>query len=64
MENKNIKIEMISIDAITIDTTQARRGAWEDDEKDKTLINSIKGIGLIYDIIVRPTDSEKYNGNF
>ncbi len=52
----------IPVDDITIDTTQARRGGWEDDEKDKTLIDSIKGIGLIYDIIVRPTNSEKYGG--
>lgn len=52
----------ISVDDITIDTTQARRGSWEDDEKDKILIDSIKGIGLIYDIIVRPTNSNKYGG--
>jgi len=52
----------IPVDDIAIDTTQARRGYWEDDEKDKTLIDSIKGIGLIYDIIVRPTNNEKYGG--
>jgi len=52
----------IPVDDIAIDTTQARRGTWEDDEKDKRLIDSIKGIGLIYDIIVRPTNSEKYGG--
>ena len=52
----------IPVDDIAIDTTQARRGSWEDDEKDKKLIDSIKGIGLIYDIIVRPTNSEKYGG--
>jgi len=52
----------IPVDDIAIDTTQARRGSWDDDEKDKTLIDSIKGIGLIYDIIVRPTNSEKYGG--
>ncbi|MFW9968762.1 MAG: ParB/RepB/Spo0J family partition protein [Candidatus Odinarchaeota archaeon] len=52
----------IPVDDITIDTTQARRGGWEDDDKDKTLIDSIKGIGLIYDIIVRPTNSKKYGG--
>ncbi len=54
--------KLIPVDDIAIDTTQARRGGWDDDEKDKTLINSIKGIGLIYDIIVRPTNSEKYGG--
>lgn len=52
----------IPVDDIAIDTTQARRGGWEDDEKDKVLVDSIKGIGLIYDIIVRPTNSEKYGG--
>jgi len=52
----------ILVDDIAIDTTQARRGSWDDDKKDKTLIDSIKGIGLIYDIIVRPTNSEKYGG--
>jgi len=54
--------KLIFVDDITIDTTQARRGGWEDDEKDKTLIDSIKGIGLIYDIIVRQTNSKKYGG--
>lgn len=54
--------KLILVDDIAIDTTQARRGDWEDDEKDKTLIDSIKGIGLIYDIIVRPTNSKKYGG--
>lgn len=54
--------KLIPVDDIAIDTTQARRGDWEDDEKDKTLIDSIKGIGLIYDIIVRPTNSKKYGG--
>ena len=54
--------KLITVDEITIDTTQARRGGWNDDEKDKTLIDSIKGIGLIYDIIIRPTNSEKYGG--
>ncbi|MFW9972720.1 MAG: ParB/RepB/Spo0J family partition protein, partial [Candidatus Odinarchaeota archaeon] len=54
--------KLIPVDDIAIDTTQARRGDWEDDEKDKTLIDSIKGIGLIYDIIVRPTNSTKYGG--
>lgn len=54
--------KLILVDDIAIDTTQARRGGWDDDEKDKTLIDSIKGIGLIYDIIVRPTNSKKYGG--
>lgn len=56
------EVKKIPVDDIAIDTTQARRGGWDDDEKDKTLIDSIKGIGLIYDIIVRPTNSEKYGG--
>ncbi|TKJ19945.1 MAG: hypothetical protein CEE43_13780 [Promethearchaeota archaeon Loki_b32] len=59
---KNV-IKMISIDDIAIDTTQARGGEWIEDEKDEELINSIKGIGLIYNIIVRSTNSEKYGGN-
>jgi len=54
--------KLILVDDIAIDTTQARQGVWEDDEKDKTLTDSIKGIGLIYDIIVRPTNSKKYGG--
>ena len=57
-----IETKMISIDDIALDTTQARGGEWNEDEKDTTLINSIKGIGLIYNIIVRPTNSEKYGG--
>jgi len=54
--------KMISVDDIIIDTTQARRGEWEDDERDRQLIGSVEEIGLIYDIIVRPTDSIKYGG--
>ena len=54
--------KLIAVDDIAIDTTQARRGAWELDKRDQALIDSIKGIGLIYEIIVRPTNSEKYGG--
>lgn len=61
-ETKNSDIIMISIDDIALDTTQARGGEWLEDERDKELINSIKGIGLIYNIIVRPTNNEKYGG--
>ena len=61
-ETKKIEVKMISIDDIALDTTQARGGEWIEDEKDKELITSIEGIGLIYDIIVRPTNSEKYGG--
>ena len=56
------EIKMISIDDITLDTTQARGGEWIEDKKDKELIASIEGIGLIYNIIVRLTNSEKYGG--
>ena len=58
-DNKTL---LISIDDIAIDTTQARKGKWDDDELDHRLIESIKGIGLIHDIIVRPTNTEKYGG--
>lgn len=61
-ETKKSEVKMISIDDIALDTTQARAGEWNEDEKDKALINSVKGIGLIYNIIVRPTNSEKYRG--
>ena len=54
--------KMISVDDIIIDTTQARHGEWEDDDRDRQLIGSVEEIGLIYDIIVRPTDSIKYGG--
>lgn len=54
--------KMIAVDDIAIDTTQSRRGSWEGDELDKRLVDSIKGIGLIYDIIVRPTTTDKYEG--
>lgn len=52
----------ILISDIIIDTTQARRGEWTDDKKDKELINSINGMGIIHDPIVRITNSEKYSG--
>lgn len=54
--------KMIPVDDITIDTTQSRKGFWEGDELDQRLVESIKGIGLIHDIIVRPTKTEKYGG--
>lgn len=53
---------LISVDDITIDTTQARRGEWLGDELDQQLVDSITGIGLIHDIIVRLTTTEKYGG--
>lgn len=54
--------KMIGVDDIAIDTTQSRRGSWEGDELDERLVDSIKGIGLIHDIIVRPTTTDKYGG--
>lgn len=55
--------KMISVDDIIFDTTQARHGEWENDELDLQLMSSVEEIGLIYDIMVRPTDSVKYGGN-
>jgi len=56
------RVIMIPADDIIIDTTQSRRGGWEGDELDQRLIESIQGIGLIHDCIVRPTQSKKYGG--
>lgn len=54
--------KMIPVDDITMDTTQSRRGLWEGDALDQRLVDSIQGIGLIHDIVVRPTNTEKYGG--
>lgn len=54
--------KMISVNDIGIDTTQSRHGEWENDELDLQLMGSVEEIGLIYDIMVRPTDSVKYGG--
>ncbi len=55
--------KMISVNDIIFDTTQSRHGEWENDELDLQLMSSVEEIGLIYDIMVRPTDSVKYGGN-
>lgn len=57
-----IEKKLISVDNITIDTLQSRRGVWEGDKKDQSLVDSVKGTGLIHDIIVRPTTTGKYGG--
>lgn len=56
------EIQMIPVGDIAIDTAQSRRGHWEDDDVDQWLIDSIQGMGLIYEIIVRSTTTEKYGG--
>lgn len=55
--------KMISVNDIMFDTTQSRHGEWENDDLDLQLMGSVEEIGLIYRIIVRPTDSIKYGGN-
>lgn len=60
MNNKIVK--EIHIEDIQMDHVQARAGEWEDDELDIELIESIKGIGIIHEPIVRPTNSKNYGG--
>jgi len=52
----------IPADDIAIDTVQSRREPWQGDELDKALMDSISGIGLIHDIVVRKTTTGKYGG--
>ena len=63
----NGKAELIDIDEIMIDPMQSRMGHWKDDEQDNALVDSMKGIGQIQDVVVRPlykpsatTGGEKY----
>lgn len=60
MNNKTV-IE-IPINDIQMDHVQVRGGEWEDDELDIELMESIKGIGLIHEPMVRPTNSKNYGG--
>lgn len=60
MNNKVVK--EILIDDIQMDYIQARGGEWEDDELDIELMESIKGLGVIHDPMVRPTDNKNYGG--
>lgn len=48
------KTMYIDVDEIKIDDMQSRMGHWNDDAKDDALVNSMKGIGQIQDVIVRP----------
>ncbi|MFX1340628.1 MAG: ParB/RepB/Spo0J family partition protein [Promethearchaeota archaeon] len=60
MDNKIVK--EIPIDDIQMDYIQVRGGEWEDDELDIELVESIKGLGLIHEPMVRPTNSKNYGG--
>lgn len=60
MNNKVVK--EIPIDDIQMDYIQARGGEWEDDELDIELMESIKGLGVIHDPMVRPTNNKNYGG--
>jgi len=51
---KEGKSKYIDIDEIKIDDMQSRMGHWSDDEKDDALVASMKGIGQVQDVIVRP----------
>lgn len=52
----------IDIDEIMIDPMQSRLGHWSDDAKDDALVDSMKGIGQVQDVIVRefPAKKEKF----
>jgi len=59
---ENGKSMYIDVDDIKIDDMQSRMGHWSDDEKDESLVDSIKGIGQIQEVMVRPVSNtnEKY----
>ena len=58
MAEKNEKSVWIDIDDIKIDEMQSRLGHWSNDKKDDALVDSMKGIGQIQDVIVRPLSSK------
>ncbi len=51
----------IDIDDIKIDEMQSRLGHWSDDEKDQALVDSMKGIGQVQEVIVRKLLPEEKN---
>lgn len=48
----------IHSDNLVIDDAQTRQGKWEYDEADRRLVESVEGMGLIQDVIVRELDEE------
>ena len=60
MNNKIVK--EIPIDDIQMDYIQARGGEWEEDELDIELMESIKGLGVIHEPMVRTTNNKNYGG--
>lgn len=48
------EVKYIDIDDIVIDPLQSRMGKWRGDEEDEALVNSMKGVGQIQDVIIRP----------
>jgi len=61
-KTNNKIVKEIPIDDIQMDHIQVRGGEWEDDKLDVELVESIKGIGLIHEPMVRPTNSKNYGG--
>jgi len=60
MEN-NGRSELIDIDEIKIDNMQSRLGHWTDDAKDDALVDSMRGIGQVQDVIVRELFDKEEN---
>lgn len=61
-KTNNKTVKEIPINDIQIDHIQVRAGEWEDDDLDVELTESIKGIGIIHEPMVRPTNSKNYGG--
>lgn len=54
-----VERKIIPIKDLTLDRYSSRRHEWTDDVSDQELLASIRGLGLIQDVIVRPTEDKK-----
>lgn len=54
-----VERKIIAIEDLTMDRFSSRSSEWIGDIPDQELLSSIRGMGLIQDVIVRPTGNEK-----
>lgn len=54
-----VERKIIPIKDLTLDRYSSRRHEWTGDVSDQELLASVRGMGLIQDVIVRPTEDKK-----
>lgn len=55
--------EWLSIDELTLDPVQSRDNGWTGDRSDRKLASSVKKMGLLQDILVRPIETVDFDMN-